>query len=102
MLKTRCHAMDEGTDCCQCGEPLPLGVRTCKVWGAANGHTIRYGHVSAGLGDWIARLLTGVGLSKEHWRRLWGKCGCDGRQSWFNELGRWLRRIWVRGADRKR
>lgn len=41
-----------------------------------------------GLGDWLAWLLSSVGITKARVEKVTGKpCGCDKRQQKLNELG---------------
>lgn len=43
----------------------------------------------AGLGDWVARKLEAVGITKKRYAKWRGlkECGCDGRQEWLNDKG---------------
>ena len=40
------------------------------------------------LGDWLAKLLGLLGITKDRFARLLGRpCGCDGRQARLNQIG---------------
>ena len=82
-MSDHCKCGDDGK-CIQCWRPLKCHVtRMCPQGSAAVG--------KPGLGDYVEKALTAVGITKERVEKITGKpCGCGKRQEALNRLGRKL------------
>ena len=57
---------------------------TCTVCGASVPSADARRNCTPGLGDKVASVLSAVGIKKKE------GCGCEKRQRWLNEFGRWV------------
>ena len=72
-----CDINPQTLTCTRCGEP----ARNPKVRRNCSG--------KPGLGDYVERALSAVGITKKRVEKIVGKpCGCQKRQEWLNGVGR--------------